>query len=77
MKEAQDDKCDYSLLLTFSSTSDLMKMIEKAIANDKEWGIERIEFFKKEIMEKAAHIIERRDGKQRSIKLLNESTHSA
>ena len=66
--------CKQLLVLDFNSMEELMGYVENASYNEREKGIVDIRFIERRVLEKAAHLVERKAKKQheRSISLGSE-----
>ena len=58
-------KCKYSLVLSFASMDELISFMEDIKRKDNELGIVGVEWIEKRALDKAAHLVKRKDEKQR------------
>ena len=74
MQKEVKGKCKYSLVLSFASMDELISFMEDIKRKDNELGIVGVEWIEKRALEKAAHLVERKEKKlrEKSISLGSE-----
>ena len=79
MSEDIKGRCKQLLVLDFNSMEELMGYVENASYNEREKGIVDIRFIERRVLEKAAHLVERKAKKQheRKIALSDERSFSS
>ena len=64
MSEEIKVRCKQLLVLDFNSMEELMEYAENASYNEREKGIVGVRFIERRVLEKAAHLVERKAKKQ-------------
>ena len=79
MSEDIKGRCKQLLVLEFNSIEELMEYAENASYNEREKGIVGVRFIERRVLEKAAHLVERKAKKQheRKIALSDERSFSS
>ena len=79
MSEEIKVRCKQLLVLDFNSMEELMEYAENASYNEREKGIVGVRFIERRVLEKAAHLVERKAKKQheRKIALSDERSFSS
>ena len=74
MQKGDKGKCKYALAMSFESMDNLIKFMEDIKRKKDELGVVRVEWIEKRALEKAAHLVERKEKKlrEKSISLGSE-----
>lgn len=65
MQKEAKSKCKYALSIQFESMDDLLKFTEEIKQKKDELGVVSVEWIEKRALDKAAHLVERKEKKQR------------
>ena len=65
MQKGEKGKCKYALAMSFESMDNLIKFMEDIKGKKDELGVVRVEWIEKRALDKASHLIERKEKKQR------------
>ena len=68
MQNGEKGKCKYALAMSFESMDNLIKFMEEVNQRKDELGIVRVKWIEGRALDKAAHLVERKEKKQREKK---------
>ena len=70
MHEGVKGKCKYALAMSFDSMDNLIKFMEEVDQKKDEFGIARVKWIEERALDKAVHLVKRKDEKQREKSIL-------